>query len=280
MKVFNTALAKNFMHNMDKTNKRLGILGMQIATGNRLVNAGIDPAGMAISEGMRAQIRGLDMATRNLQMGIDMMTTAEGAMGTAHSITQRMKELAVQAANGTYTDEDIAKIQMEFEELKKELDSIGGRTQYNGKNLLDGKNDPDTGDAVVIQSGANPGQTFSFYLGKISSEALGLDDIDFTTMTQEEISASIEKIDKATKIISNKRASIGASINRAESAVELNEVMSENLSAAASRICDTDMAKAMSEYVRHQILLQASTAMLANLYKSERDSISYLLQSM
>ena len=229
----------------------------KLSSGMRINRAGDDAAGLAISEKMRGQIRGLTMASKNSQDGISLIQTAEGALGESHSILQRMRELAVQAANDTNATADKAAITTELTELKQELTRISTNTSFNTQKLLDGTM------SAVIQVGANSGEiiTISVTAASMSATGLAVDvaTVDTTTNAQ----AAITLFDNAIATVSTTRASMGAKQNRLEHTISNLDTAAENLQAAESRIRDVDMAKEMMNYTKNNILNQASTAMLA-----------------
>lgn len=229
----------------------------KLSSGLRINRAGDDAAGLAISEKMRGQIRGLDMAAKNSQDGISLIQTAEGALNETHSILQRMRELAVQSSNDTNTTEDRAAIQLEVDELIKEIDRISTTTEFNTQTLLNGDI-----SGLSLQVGSNSGQYISFAISDMGSTALGVDNIvlgtDHATST-----AAITTIDQAISQVSEERAKLGAIQNRLEHTINNLGTSSENLTAAESRIRDVDMAKEMMDFTKNNILTQAAQAMLA-----------------
>ncbi|CAM4131737.1 flagellin N-terminal helical domain-containing protein [Lederbergia lenta] len=232
----------------------------KLASGMRINRAGDDAAGLAISEKMRAQVKGLDQASRNSQDAISMIQTAEGALNETHSILQRMRELAVQSSNDTNTADDRAEIQLEIDDLIEEVDRIATTTQFNSQNLLD-----QTGGATgafTFQIGANTTQTLEVTFADMQSAALGIDAIDLGTDSATS-TAAIKTIDDAIKLVSDERAQMGAKQNRLEHTINNLGTASENLTAAESRIRDVDMAKEIMEQTKNSILSQAAQAMLA-----------------
>ncbi|MCU9593279.1 flagellin [Caldibacillus thermolactis] len=228
----------------------------KLSSGLRINRAGDDAAGLAISEKMRGQIRGLDMAAKNAQDGISLIQTAEGALNETHAILQRMRELAVQSANDTNTDDDRAALQAEVAELIGEIDRISTDTEFNTQKLLDG-NFSDK----VFHIGANSGQAITISIGDMSSTGLTVNGLDIST--QEGADAAVDTLDGAIKLVSDERAKLGANQNRLEHTINNLSTSSENLTAAESRIRDVDMAKEMMEQTKNAILAQASQAMLA-----------------
>jgi flagellin len=228
----------------------------KLSSGLRINRAGDDAAGLAISEKMRGQIRGLDMAAKNAQDGISLIQTAEGALNETHAILQRMRELAVQSANDTNTNDDRAALQAEVAELIGEIDRISTDTEFNTQKLLDG-NFSDK----VFHIGANSGQAITISIGDMSSTGLTVNGLDIST--QEGADAAVDTLDGAIKLVSDERAKLGANQNRLEHTINNLSTSSENLTAAESRIRDVDMAKEMMEQTKNAILAQASQAMLA-----------------
>lgn len=228
----------------------------KLSSGLRINRAGDDAAGLAISEKMRGQIRGLEMASKNAQDGISLIQTAEGALNETHSILQRMRELAVQAANDTNTAADRAEIQKEIDQLSLEIDRIGNTTEFNTQKLLDGSI-----NNTVFQIGANVSQTITIAISDMRSANLGVDTL--TVDTNANANAAITAIDAAISAVSAQRSQLGAIQNRLEHTINNLGTSAENLTAAESRIRDVDMAREMMEFTKNNILSQASQAMLA-----------------
>jgi len=206
----------------------------KLSSGLKINRAGDDAAGLAISEKMRAQVRGLEMASKNAQDGISLIQTAEGALQETHAILQRMRELAVQAASDTNEDAvDRAAIQEEVEALINELNEITSRTEFNTQTLLDG-----TFTDKVFHIGANKDQSITVSIDKMDAEALGVNDVDLSS--QENANAAIETINGAINTVSTQRAALGAIQNRLEHTINNLGTSAENLQAAESRIRDTD----------------------------------------
>lgn len=239
----------------------------KLSSGLRINRAGDDAAGLSISEKMRGQIRGLDMASKNSQDGISMIQTAEGALNETHSILQRMRELAVQASNDTNVTADRDAIGQELAELGKEITRIKETTQFNEQNLLDGTAGDGAG-SVTFQVGANNGQTMTV---DFATAGINLTDIETAVgaLTSASVAdnatatALIETIDTQIKTVSSGRSLLGATQNRLEHTISNLDNASENLTAAESRIRDVDMAKEMMQQTKNSILAQASQAMLA-----------------
>jgi flagellin len=244
----------------------------KLSSGLRINRAGDDASGLAVSEKMRSQIRGLNQASTNATNGISFIQTTEGYLQESQDIIQRIRELAVQAANGIYTEEDRMYIQVEVSQLVDEVDRIASHAQFNGMNLLTGRFARSTGENTVTASmwfhiGANMDQRKQIYIGTMTSQALGIrqsgNDEFISLQTAETANQAIGTLDTALKIINKQRADLGAYQNRLEHAVRGLDIGAENLQASESRIRDSDMASEMVDYVRDQILSQAGTAMLA-----------------
>lgn len=228
----------------------------KLSSGLKINRAGDDAAGLAISEKMRGQIRGLDMAAKNAQDGISLIQTAEGALNETHSILQRMRELAVQSANDTNTETDRKELQKEVAQLLEEVTRIAENTEFNTQTLLDG-----SFESKVFHIGANMGQSIEVSIESMTAGALEIDDIDIAT--QEGADSAIETIQAAIDLVSSERAMLGALQNRLEHTINNLGTSSENLTAAESRIRDVDMAAEMMEFTKNNILTQAAQAMLA-----------------
>ncbi|OZQ78134.1 flagellin [Paenibacillus odorifer] len=241
--------------NTTNTNKAIE----KLSSGLRINRAGDDAAGLAISEKMRGQIRGLDMATKNAQDGISLIQTAEGALNETHSILQRIRELSVQSANDTNTDTDRAELQKEVAELTTEITRISTDTEFNTKKLLDGAGV----SGAVFQIGANTGQSITLSIGDMSAGVSGLGLQSVAIGTQTGANAALSTLDAAITKVSAERAKLGANQNRLEHTINNLGTTSENLSAAESRIRDVDMAKEMMNQTKNNILAQAAQAMLA-----------------
>ena len=248
----------------------------KLSSGFRINRAGDDAAGLAISEKMRGQIRGLKQAMRNAQDGISLIQTAEGALSETHAILQRMRELAVQAATDTNTMTDRKELQKEINQLLDEIDRIGNNTEFNTQKLLDG-----TYSAKKIHIGANEDQNMDITIGDMRTDVLGgngsetssgisslkVDDVDNAetggVLTQSGANAAITIINRAIEQVSAERSKLGAIQNRLEHTIANLGTSAENLQAAESRIRDLDMAEEIMAFTKNSILQQAATAMLA-----------------
>ncbi|WP_442602612.1 flagellin Hag [Paenibacillus sp. KN14-4R] len=240
----------------------------KLSSGLKINRAGDDAAGLAISEKMRGQIRGLDMASKNAQDGISLIQTAEGALNETHSILQRMRELAVQSANDTNVTTDRTALQDEVNQLAKEINRIANTTEFNTQKILDGSKSGAT-KGLVFHIGANSSQSITLNIGAMDAKTLNVATtktesaagIDITKQTA--ANSAITKINSALTTVSTQRSKLGAVQNRLEHTINNLGASSENLSAAESRIRDVDMAKEMMQFTKNNILTQASQAMLA-----------------
>lgn len=250
----------------------------RLASGMRINRASDDPAGLAISEKMRAQIRGLEMASRNVQDGISMIQVAEGGVKEIQSMLQRMRELAVQAANGTNSPEDRKNIQDEIDQLTRGIDDIANGTEFNTIKLLNA-NAADAGE-VKLQIGANEGQFFGVKLQNMNSEALGINGntnkYGVDVSTAEKASAAIKVFDDAINKASSFMSSLGASSNMLEHRINYLENTIGNLTEAESRIRDADMAKEMMNYTKYSVLQQVAQAIFSQVLKQQESTIQLL----
>ena len=281
-------------HNMSSmyANRTLGVSNAQIqgnieklSSGQRINRAGDDASGLAVSEKMRSQIRGLNQAERNIQNGVSFIQTTEGYLQETTDILQRIRELAVQSANGIYTDEDRMQIQVEVSQLVAEVDRIASTAQFNGMNMLTGRFAQSTGENTVTGSmwfhiGANMDQRMQVFIGTMTSEALGIREIGTETpmslASPDMANRAIGTIDEALKKINKQRADLGGYQNRMEYAVRGLDISAENMQASESRIRDTDMASQMVEFTKNQVLTQAGTAMLAQANSQSQNVLSLL----
>ncbi|WP_242967819.1 flagellin N-terminal helical domain-containing protein [Tepidibacter mesophilus] len=270
-----SCVGMRMINHMNYLNSRNSVLMERLCTGKRINRAADDPAGLAISEKMKAQIRGLSMAQRNVQDGISMIQTAEGAMNEIHNILQRMNELAVQASNATYTDGDRQNLDLEFQQLKDTITEISEGTEFNNKKLIDGSQ---KSDGITLQVGPNSGNYLKVKMGDLSELGLHIDGINISN--QQNAQDAIEKVKTAVSSVSRERSYLGAMQNRLEHTLNNLGTYEENLTAACSRITDADMAKTMMEYTKNQILMQVSQAMLAQHIKMERERMLGLLKSL
>jgi flagellin len=256
----------------------------KLSSGLRINRAGDDASGLAVSEKMRSQIRGLNQASTNAANGISLIQVTEGYLQESQDVLQRLRELAVQAANGIYSEEDRMYIQVEVSQLVDEIDRIASHAQFNGMNLLTGRFARMSGQNTVTASmwfhiGANMDQRKQVFVGTMTTKGLGIRQMDETFITlenPEDANRAIGTLDNALKIINKQRADLGAYQNRLEHVVRGVDVGAENLQASESRIRDTNMANQMVDYVRDQILNQSGTAMLAQANQRSSSVLSLL----
>ncbi|MCL2006907.1 MAG: flagellin [Treponema sp.] len=244
----------------------------KLSSGLRINRAGDDASGLAVSEKMRAQIRGLNQASTNAQNGISFIQTSEGYLQESQDIIQRLRQLAVMSSNGIYTAEDRIYIQIEVSALVAEVDRIASHAQFNGMNMLTGRFGRMTGENVVTASmwfhiGANMDHRTQVFIGTMTAMGLGIrhtgDRSIMTLADPDDANRAIGTLDEAIRRINKQRADLGAYQNRLEHAVRGLDVGAENLQASESRIRDTNMANETVTYTKNQILIQAGTAMLA-----------------
>ena len=244
----------------------------KLSSGYRINRAGDDASGLAVSEKMRAQIRGLNKASENAQNAISFIQTTEGYLQETTDIIQRIRELAVQSANGIYTAEDRMQIQVEVSQLVAEVDRIASTAQFNGLNMLTGRYAKENGDNTVTGSmwfhiGANMDQRTQAFIGTMTATALGVRALGteeiISLETPDDANRAINTLDEALKRINKQRADLGAYQNRLEHTILGLDIGAENLQAAESRIRDTDMAEMMVEHTKNQVLTQSGLAMLA-----------------
>lgn len=243
----------------------------KLSSGYAINRAGDNAAGLAISEKMRGQIRGLDQAATNAQDGISLIQTAEGALNETSDILQRMRELAVQAANDTNVSQDRDAIKAEVSALAAEITRIASTTQFNTQELLDG-----TFSSKSFQIGANADQNIEITISSMTASSLGVGSIANSMSSYSAATSAITTINSAINKVSTQRANLGAVQNRLEHTINNLSTTSENLTSAESRIRDTDMAKEMTEFTKNNILLQASQSMLAQANQQPQGVLSLL----
>ena len=256
MRIQHNITALNAHRNLYNNNSSVGKNLEKLSSGYKINRAGDDAAGLAISEKMRAQITGLDMAKKNAEDGVSLVQTAEGALTEVHSMLNRMVELATQSANGTYSSTNRSEMQKEINQLREEINRIGKASKFNGISLF-------TAESITLHVGES-GATYNqlkVTLSDLSTSALTISSMSITTSASAR--NAISSINKAIDKISSMRSTFGALQNRLEHTINNLGVQHENLSAAESRIRDVDMAKEMMAYTKNNILVQASQAMLA-----------------
>jgi len=259
--------AFNAHRNLVSTSEGLGKAMERLSSGYRINRAADDAAGLAISERLRAQVKGIGQAQRNVQDGVSLVQTAEGALNEVHSMLQRTRELAVQYKNGSLSEGDKTSIQSKINQLASEVEQIGTDTEFNGIKLLNEK------ATITFQVGANDGEVIT-----VSTISLGesVKAAAFELKSGAEGEEDIKQIDEAIEAVSSQRAEFGAVQNRLEHTLNNLAVYQENLSASESRIRDVDMASEMVEFTKLQILQQAGTSMLAQAQQSGSSVLSLL----
>jgi len=277
MVAINTNVSATYSQNAMKTNARAMSTAMeQLSTGTRVNSAKDDAAGLAIGQNMTSQIRGLNMAVRDLNDGINMMQTAEGAMVEQSNMLQRMRELAVQANNGTYSNTQRSYLSLEYEALASQITKIATETKWNDQSLLVGTSGTvgaGTG-TFTFQAGQASGQVISVTITAATGTALGLDGGGISTAASS--AAAIALIGSALEKINLQRAAIGAGINQMTYAVDNVTNISSNTTQSRSTIIDTDYAQASTQLAKTQIIQQAATAMLAQANQQAQGVLSLL----
>jgi flagellin len=253
----------------------------KLSSGERINRAGDDASGLAVSEKMRSQIRGLNQASRNIQNGISFIQTTEGYLQETTDILQRIRELAVQSANGIYSDEDRMQIQVEVSQLVAEVDRIASQAQFNGMNMLTGRFALEGDGMMQFQIGANVDQNTRVFIGTMTAQSLGLkgvqgSDEQISIGSPDQANLVLATVDSALTTVNKQRADLGAYQNRFEIAAKGINVAAENTQASESRIRDTDMASQMVEFTKDQILTQAGTAMLAQANAQSQNVLALL----
>ena len=265
MPVINTNVsALNAQAALTKNSRAMSNAMEQLSTGSRINSADDDAAGMAIGTSMTSQIRGLNQAVRNLNDGVNLLQTAEGALTETTNMLQRMRELAVQSASGTYSTTQRSYLATEFLALGSQIENIASQTTWNGYTVLTGTTGGTTQGTYSFQAGQTSGQTIDVAIGAMTLSALGITATNAAVITTAaSASAAIAYIDSAINTVNTQRATIGAAVNRMTYAVDNMTNVSANVSASRSTIMDTDYATASTNLSKAQIIQQASTAMLA-----------------
>lgn len=253
----------------------------KLSSGERINKAGDDASGLAVSEKMRSQIRGLNQASRNIGDAVSFVQVAEGYLAETTDVLQRIRELSVQASNGVYSDEDRMQIQVEVSQLVAEVDRIASSAQFNGMSLLTGRFSKESDTIMQFQVGANADQNIRAYIGTMTATALGLkgiqgEDNQISISSPDEANATIATLDEALKNVNKQRADLGAYQNRMEMAQKGINVAAENTQAAESRIRDADAAQSVVEYTKQQVLSQASVAMLSQANSQSQNVLALL----
>lgn len=279
--VINNNMSSMFASRMESLNtKALQNSSEKLSSGLRINSAKDGASELSISEKMRSQIRGLNQASRNVSNGVSLLQVAEGWMQSTTDILQRMRELAVQSANGIWDDESRMQIQTEVEQLVSEVDRISQIAEFNGMTLLSGRF---AEDGIKLQVGANADQNFTVKLADMSATALGLKgagqdgtEQSISLADPDSANMALATIDEALKTVNKNRADIGASMNRMEMTKKGIDIASENISASESRIRDADMAKSITEHVRNQILQQTSISLLSQANTNNQNVLALL----
>jgi flagellin len=278
MATINTNVSALNAQNAMKVNARnMSATMEQLSTGTRVNSAKDDAAGLAIGQNMTAQIRGLNQAVRNLNDGVNLLQTAEGALTETTNMLQRMRELAVQSASGTYSTTQRSYLATEFLALGSQIESIASQTTWNGYTVLTGTTGGTTAGTFSFQAGQTSGQTIDVAIGAMTLSALGVTATNAAVITTAaSASAAIAYIDSAINTVNSQRATIGAAINRMTYAVDNITNISSNVSASRSSIMDTDYAAASTALSKNQIIQQAATAMLAQANQQPQSVLSLL----
>ncbi|MFV0441124.1 MAG: flagellin [Lachnospirales bacterium] len=272
MVVNTNVLALNSHRSLKRTGEAQSKASARLSSGERINSAADDAAGLAISEKMRSQIRGLDMASKNAQDGVSLVQTAEGGLAEIDNMVQRIRELTVQSANDTNTSEDRSKIDLEIQALADEIGSMSDRVEFNEKKLLNA-----SAKNVTFQVGANADQTVTLAKpSNFAAMASTLKTLTTTNKSAADISKNLSAIDKELTKVVEQRAKFGAMQNRLEFTQKSLDITSENLSASESRIRDTDMAKEMMALTKANVLQQASTNMLAQANQAPQNVLQLL----
>jgi len=270
MSVINTNVSALYAQNALKTNTRAQSTAMeQLSTGSRINSAKDDAAGLAIGQNMTSQVRGLNQAVRNANDGINMLQTAEGAMVEVSNMLQRMRELAVQASNGTYSTSQRTYLNDEFAALSSQITSINTQTKWNGISVL-------AAATTTLQVGAMSGQTVAVSITATNITTLGINSSTLSGATNAGASSAITAVDSAIGIINTQRSALGAGINRLSYAADNLTNISSNLTASRSSIMDTDYATASTQLSKTQIIQQAATAMLAQANQQPQSVLALL----
>ena len=273
LSVYNNIEAMSAHRVLSNTNSAVSKSIERLSSGLRINRGADDAAGLAVSESMRSQIRGMNVAQRNAQDGVSMVQVADGALGTVGDMLQRVRDLAVQASNGTLTDAQRKNLDIEVQQILSEVGKTGTDTEFNGVKILAGSV-ATAASAVTLQVGANASQNIAFTIGTVSASDLGISGIAVSSAAS--ASAAIASLDAAINTVTTARANLGAIQNRLESTINRLGVTAENVQAAESRIRDADMAQEMIQFTKNQILQQSGTAMLAQANQAPQSILSLL----
>jgi len=273
LRIYNNVEAQNAHRQLSMTNDKLSGTMERLSSGLRINRAADDAAGLAVSEEMRTQIRGMNVASRNALDGVSLVQVADGALGGVNDMLQRIRDLAVQAANGTLTDQQRGNLDQEVQSVVSELARVASDTEFNGIKILSGSV-ATAASAVTLQVGANSSQVIAFTISTMTASDLGISGIAVSTAAA--ATAAIPSLDAAIRSVNSQRASMGAIQNRLEQTISRLDLTSENLQAAESRIRDADMASEMIDFTRNQILQQSGTAMLAQANQAPQSILKLL----
>jgi flagellin len=273
LRIYNNVEAQNAHRQLSTTNNNLSRTMERLSSGLRINRAADDAAGLAVSEEMRTQIRGMQVASRNALDGVSLVQVADGALGGVSDMLQRVRDLAVQAANGTLTDLQRNNLDREVQSVISEIARVAADTEFNGIKILSGSV-ATAASAVTLQVGANGSQVIAFTIATMSASDLGVSGLAVSTAAS--ATAAIASLDAAIRAVNSQRAQMGAIQNRLEQTISRLELTSENLQAAESRIRDADMASEMIEFTRNQILQQSGTAMLAQANQAPQSILQLL----
>ena len=273
LRIYNNVEAQMAHRQLSSTNNQLSKTMERLSSGLRINRAADDAAGLAVSEEMRSQIRGMNVASRNAQDGVSMVQVADGALGGVNDMLQRIRDLSVQAANGTLTDQQRGNLDQEVQSIVAEMARVASDTEFNGVKILSGSV-ATAANAVTLQVGANGSQVIAFTIGTMSASDLGISGIAIGTAAS--ATQAIASVDAAIRSVNSSRAAMGAIQNRLEQTISRLDLTSENLQAAESRVRDADMASEMIDFTRNQILQQSGTAMLAQANQAPQSVLSLI----
>ena len=273
LSIFHNVQAMNAHRVLSGTQNEMGRSMERLSSGLRINRAADDAAGLAVSETMRSNIRGQQVASRNAQDGVSLVQVADGALGNVGDMLQRVRDLAVQASNGTLTDAQRSNLDAEVQQVLTEINAVGSNTDFNGIKILAGSVST-AASAVTLQVGAAAGQTIAFTIGTVSTSDLGVSGIAVSSAAS--ASAAIASIDAAISTITTNRANLGATQNRLEQTISRLGLMAENLQGAESRVRDADMAQEMIKFTKAQVLQQSGMSMLAQANQAPQSVLSLL----
>lgn len=279
MTITNISQSKTIFRTLRELSNSQNTSMQRLASGTKLNSAADGASSLAILNKMHAQINGMEAAAKNAQNGISMIQTAEGGLSNINDILTRARDLVLQASNDTLGSDERTTIGNQIKLLFEEIDGITGRTEFNGKKLLNGQY---ASNKIHLQVGANSGQSIQFNIANVGVSALGLDSVknvlgNFGSMSGAQIGDLITKFDDALKLVSEEQSNLGALNNRLSFNIKNLENQSDNLTAASSRIGDTDMAKEMMNLARINVLTQASMAMLVQ-QQQQSENILWLIK--